>query len=97
MSWFKARLVAYGFLLGTAGVKMLTSREAKKAYTAVTSVGFRCADDLMKTVQTFRENCEDIAADARAMNDKIYREEDARKIEEARAILEAAKNKGQEA
>ena len=91
MSWLKARLVAYGFLLGTAGVKMLTSREAKKAYTEVASDGFRCADELMKTVQTVRENCEDIVADARAKNEKMYREEDARKIEEARAILEAAK------
>ncbi len=91
MSWFKARLVGYGFLLGTAGVKILTSREAKKVYTNVTSLGLRCADELMKTVQNVRENCEDIAADARAINEKIYKEEDARKIEEARAILEAAK------
>ena len=67
MSWAKAKLITYGFLLGTAGVKILTSPEAKKVYTGVTSLGFRCADDLMKTVQTVRENCEDIVADAKAI------------------------------
>lgn len=93
MSWAKAKLITYGFLLGTAGVKVLTSPEAKKVYTSVTSLGFRCADDLMKTVQTVRENCEDIVADAKAINEAKYREQDARRIEEAKAILESAKEK----
>ncbi len=90
MSWAKSRLVAYGFLLGTVGVKALTSPEAKKVYTGITSVGLRCADGLMKTVQTVRENFEDIVADAKAINEKTYREEDERKIADARAIIEAA-------
>lgn len=91
MSWMKTRFIAYGFLLGTAGVKALTSQEAKDVYTKVTSLGFRCADGLMKTVQTLRENCEDIVADAKAINEEKYRAADERKIEEARAILESAK------
>ena len=54
-------------------------------------LGLRCADDLMKTVQTVRENCEDIVADAKAINEEKNRQEDARKVEEARAILESVK------
>ena len=30
MSWLKARFLAYGALLGTAGVKILSSQDAKK-------------------------------------------------------------------
>ena len=91
MNWLKTRFLAYGFLLGTAGLHILKSQEAKQVYTRATSLGMRCADDVMNTVQTFRENCGDIAADARAINDEKYRKADARKLEEARAILEAAK------
>lgn len=36
-SWTNARMIAYGFLLGTAGVSILASRDAKQVYTHVTA------------------------------------------------------------
>jgi len=46
MSWLKARLVGYGVLLGTAGVKVLKSDDAKKVYTYLTAATLRGVDDL---------------------------------------------------
>lgn len=90
MSWVRTRFLAYGFLLGTAGVKILFSRDAKKAYTHVTAAVMRGADDVMKTCETLKENCQDIGADAKAINEKRAEEEEARQIADAKALLESA-------
>ena len=37
-----------------------------------------------------RENCGDIAAEAKELNEKRYAQEEARQIEDAKAILSAA-------
>ena len=37
MPFVKGKFLAYGFLLGTAGVKILSSKDAKKVYTSVTA------------------------------------------------------------
>lgn len=93
MNWFKARLIGYGFLLGTAGVKLLTSEEAKKLYTSVTAAGMRAADEVLKTVQDVRESCDDIAADAKSYNEELRKQADERKIREARALIESLEKK----
>ncbi len=93
MGWLRTRFIAYGFLLGTAGVKILTSREAKKLYTKTAALGMRCADDVLQTVQELRENCEDIIEDARVINDEYYREEEERLIADAKAVLENCSEK----
>ncbi len=87
MSVVKGKFLAYGFLLGTAGVKILSSKDAKKAYTHVTAACMRGADCVMKTAQTIKENCQDIAADAKVINDARAKEERERIIEDAKAII----------
>ena len=87
MSWHTVKLLAYGFLAGTAGVKVLSSQDAKTAYTHVTAAAMRCVDDVVKTATVIKENCDDIAADAKAINDKRAAEARAREIADAKALL----------
>lgn len=90
MSWVKARMLGYGFLLGTAGIKLLSSRDAKTVYTHVTAAGMRCVDEVVKTATVIRENCDDIAADAKAINERRAAEDRAREIADAKALLAEA-------
>ncbi len=71
-------LFAAGVLFGTAGVKVLSSKDAKKVYTHTTAAVLRAKDSVMETVTTVRENAEDIYADAKAINQqRAQREADA--------------------
>ena len=45
---------------GSAGIKLLTSKDAKKAYTHITAAGLRMKDSVMETVTTVQENAADI-------------------------------------
>lgn len=85
--WSKARLIGYGFILGTAGVKILSSSDAKRVYTHVTAAVMRGVDETVRIVQNVRENCEDIASEAKAMNEQRAAEERQRQIEDAKALL----------
>ena len=62
----KLAMFAAGVLFGTAGIKVLSSKDAKKAY-AHTAV-LRAKDSVMETVTTVRENAEDVYAEAKAIN-----------------------------
>ena len=57
-----------GALFGSVGVKLLTSKDAKKAYTHVTAAGLRMKDAAMETVTTMQENAADILASAKDIN-----------------------------
>ena len=71
-------LFAAGVLFGTAGIKVLSSTDAKKVYTHTTAAVLRAKDSVMETVTTVRENAEDIYADAKAINQqRAQREADA--------------------
>lgn len=59
-----------GVLFGTAGVKLLSSRDAKKAYTNCTAAALRAKDCVMKTVTNVQENAEDILAEAKQINEE---------------------------
>lgn len=63
-------LFAAGVLFGTAGLKILGSREAKKVYTGVTAAALRAKDCVMDAVTTARENAEDIYIDAKELNER---------------------------
>ena len=65
----KTGIFAAGLLLGTAGVKILSSDDAKKFYTNCTAAVLRAKECVMKTVTTVQENCEDIYADAQQINE----------------------------
>lgn len=51
----KVGLFAAGFAFGTAGVKILSSKDAKKVYTNCTAAVLRAKDSVMKTVNTVQE------------------------------------------
>ncbi len=57
-----------GALFGSVGIKLLTSKDAKKAYTHVAAAGLRARDSVMQTVTAVQENAADILASARDIN-----------------------------
>ena len=76
--------------MGSYGVRILSSSDAKKAYTHTTAAVLRMKDTVMKDVTTIRENAGDIAAAARDINEDRQREQDERMIEDAKAVLAQA-------
>lgn len=72
MNFFKLKnlgIFAGGVLFGTAGIKVLSSKDAKKVYTGCTAAALRVKDCVMKTVETVQENAEDILAEAKQINE----------------------------
>ena len=67
--WDKTGLFAAGVLFGTAGIKFLSSKDAKKVYTECTAAVLRAKDCVMKTVTTVQENAGDIYADSQQINE----------------------------
>lgn len=68
-----------GVLFGTAGIKVLSSKDAKKAYTHCTAAALRAKKSVMETVTKVQENAEDIYAEAKQIN--LEREESEKPIE----------------
>ena len=62
-------LFAAGVVFGTAGIKVLSSKDAKKLYTNCTAAVLRAKDCVMKTVSKVQENAEDIYAEAQQINE----------------------------
>ena len=62
-------LFGAGILFGTAGLKILSSKDAKKVYTNCTAAVLRAKKVVMDTVTTIQENAEDIYADAKQINE----------------------------
>lgn len=65
----KTGIFAAGVLFGTAGIKVLSSKDAKKAYTQCTAAVLRAKECVMKTVSNIQENAGDIYAEAQQIND----------------------------
>lgn len=66
----KTGIFAAGVLFGTAGIKILSSKDAKKVYTSCTAAVLRAKDCVMKTATTVQENAEDIYAEAQQINEE---------------------------
>ena len=78
----KSGLFAAGVLFGTAGIKILTSKDAKKLYTGCTAAVLRAKDCIMKTATNLQENAEDIYAEAKEINEeRAVAEEKQRKLQ----------------
>ena len=71
----KVGMFAAGTLFGTAGIKVLTSRDAKKVYANCTAAVLRAKDCVMDTVTSVQENAEDIYAEAQQINEERAAEE----------------------
>ena len=80
----KIALFVGGTLFGSAGFKLLGSKEARKVYTHTTAAVLRCKEQVMRDVEVVQEGCSDILADAKAINE-------ARAAEEASYIEDTAK------
>ena len=81
----KVGIFAAGLLFGTAGIKVLSSKDAKKVYTNCTAAALRAKECVMKTASNIQENAEDIYAEAQQIN-----EDRAAAEEEMEAYAEAA-------
>ena len=81
----KLGLFAAGMLFGTAGIKLLGSKDAKKVYAHTTAAALRAKEGVMKTVTAVREGAEDVYADAKAINERRAEAEAAAVVEDASA------------
>ena len=68
-------LFAGGVLFGSAGFKLLSSKDAKKAYTHATAAALRMKESVMGTVTSVQENAADILASAKEINEQRAQEE----------------------
>ena len=76
-------LFAAGVLFGTAGLKILSSKDAKKVYTQTTAAVLRMKDSTMETVSKVQEQAGDILEDAKAINEARAAKAEAEVIEDA--------------
>lgn len=68
--WGNLSLFVGGVLFGTAGIKILGSKDAKKVYTHTTAAALRAKESIMTTVTSIKENAGDILADAKDINEQ---------------------------
>ena len=77
LNWKKSGLFAAGVLFGTAGIKVLSSKDAKNFYTSCTAAVLRAKDCVMKTATCVQENATDIYESAKQMNEERAAAEEA--------------------
>ena len=77
-----AKMFGYGVLFGTAGIKILRSRDAKTLYTHVTAAVLRAKDSVMQTADDIRCDCQDIYAGAKNINERRAEAEAAAVVED---------------
>lgn len=70
INWKKTGLFAAGVAFGTAGIKILSSDDAKNVYSNCTAAVLRAKDCVMNVVSTVHENAEDIYAEAVEINEE---------------------------
>ena len=76
-----AALFVGGVLFGSAGFKLLSSKDAKKAYTHMTAAALRVQESVMETVTSVQENAADILASAKESNEQRAKAEEATSVE----------------
>ncbi len=74
---------AGGVLFGTAGLKVLASRDAKKVYVHTTAAALRARDCVMATATNIKEGADDILAEAKILNEKYAAEAEKEVIEDS--------------
>lgn len=78
-----------GTLFGSFGIKLLSSKDAKKVYVHATAAGLRMKDSVMETVTNVQENAADVLASAKELNEeraaKVAEESEAAKVEDVEA------------
>ena len=87
-NWKKIGIFAGGVLFGTAGVKVLGSKDAKKFYTNCVAAGLRAKECVMNTATVIQENAEDILAEAEEINRQRNSEEAVEDVSENETAAE---------
>ena len=64
-NWKKPTIFISGILMGTAGIKILTSKDAKNVYAQTTAAVLRAKECVMSVVTKVQENAGDILAQAK--------------------------------
>ena len=82
INWKKPGLFAAGVAFGTAGIKILTSDDAKKLYTNCTAAVLRAKSCVMKTATSVQENAGDILAEAKQINEDRAAEAEAEVVDD---------------
>lgn len=88
--WVKGAIFVGGMAASTLGVKLLTSKTAKKVYTHTTATVLRGKDAVMEGVTKVRESCDDIVADAKDINEKRSEDEVIDIIEDSADTIDEA-------
>ena len=99
LDYNKGGIFAAGVLFGTAGIKALSSKDAKNVYTKVTAAVLRAKDCVLDVVSNIQENAQDIYAGAQQINDDLAAANEAAEAEgqdEAEETAEAEKNETEE-
>ncbi len=65
-----------GTLFGLEGIKVLSSKDAKKVYAHCTAGVLRAKDSVMDQVTTLQENCTDIYEEAKSINEDRAKKEE---------------------
>ena len=81
----KIALFAAGTLFGSAGFKLLSSKDAKKVYTSCTAAFLRAKECVMNTVSIVQENAGDIYAGAKEINEERAAKAEAEAFADAEA------------
>lgn len=68
-------LFADGTLFGSAGIKLLSSKDAKKVYTHTTAAALRMKESVMETVTCVQENAADVLAATKEINEQRTQED----------------------
>lgn len=72
---------AGGVLFGTAGIKILSSKDAKSVYVKTTAAALRARSCVMDVVGKVQENAADVLAEAEAVNARRAADEQACEME----------------
>ena len=93
----KLALFAGGTLFGSAGIKLLSSKDAKNVYAHTTAAALRVKDCVMKGVDKVQESAADIVATAKDINEERAAKEDVIIEDAAEETTEAAAEEEAEA
>ncbi len=75
-------LFALGTLFGLEGLKLLSSKDAKKLYAKCTAGVLRAKDSVITQVTTLQENCTDIYEEAKAINEERAKKDNEAEVDD---------------
>lgn len=65
-------LLGAGMVIGSVGIKMLTSDSAKRVYVKAVAAGMRAKQACEDTLENARAEVDDIVAEATYLNETVY-------------------------